>query len=55
MVDLQRCMSGIWNIVCARIQAGRKNSDADASPDSVFGRKFSGRDSRENFIRADLS
>jgi len=55
MVDLQRSMGCIWNIGCARIQAGGKKSDADASPEQVFSWKFSGRDSRENFIRADLS
>jgi hypothetical protein len=55
MVDLQRSMGCTWNIVRARIQAGWENSDADASPDSIFGRKFSPPDSRENFIRADLT
>jgi hypothetical protein len=55
MADLQRSMGCIWNIVSVRIQADRKNSDADASAHSVPRRKFSGRDSAENFIRADLS
>jgi hypothetical protein len=52
MIDLQRCMGCIWMIVRARMQAGRQNSDMDALPYSVFGRKFSGGDSGENFIRA---
>jgi hypothetical protein len=55
MVDLQRCISRIWKTVPARFQAGWKNSDAGASQGRVFRRKFSGPDSGENFIRADLS
>jgi hypothetical protein len=55
MVDLQRPIRIIWNIVRGWTQAGRKNSDADAPTDSVLSEKFSDAESPENFIRADLS
>jgi hypothetical protein len=55
MVDLQRPIRGIWNIVCDRMQGSHKNSDGDAPADSVLSEKFSGPESSENFIRADLS
>jgi hypothetical protein len=55
MVDLQRSIGYIWNIIRVRIQAGRENSDAGTSPAMVLRENFSHRDSSENFIRADLS
>jgi hypothetical protein len=55
MVDLQRPIRGIWNIVRATKQDGRENSNAAASAKSVLGEKFSDPDSPGNFIRADLS
>jgi hypothetical protein len=55
MVDLQRSMGCIWNIVRANLQEGPRNSDADPPVDSLSSEKFSHRDSGENFIRADLS
>jgi hypothetical protein len=51
MVDLQRPISGIWNIVLAEIQACIQNSDAALSNESVLSEKFSGRNLNENFIR----
>jgi hypothetical protein len=55
MVDLQRSMGYIWNIVRVRMQDIRRNSDMNASTDSNSSEKFSLRDSGENFIRADLN
>jgi hypothetical protein len=55
MVDLQRSMGCIWNIVRAKLQEGPTNSDTDPQTDSLSSEKFSYPDSGENFIRADLS
>jgi hypothetical protein len=55
MVDLQRSMGCIWNIVRARLQDIRRNSDINASTDSNPSGKFSRPDSSENFIRPDLN
>jgi hypothetical protein len=55
MVDLQRSMGCIWNIVRARMQDIRRNSDMNASTDSNSSGKFSLPDSSENFIRSDLN
>jgi len=54
MVDLQRSIGCIWNIVRARLQDTRRNSDMNASTDFYPSEKFSRPDSGENFIRADL-
>jgi hypothetical protein len=35
MIDLQRGMGCIWNIVCGQIQGGLQNSDAGASARTV--------------------
>jgi hypothetical protein len=51
MVDLQRSMGRIWNIVCAGKQDGPRNSDTASPEDSLSGEKFSFPDSSENFIR----
>jgi hypothetical protein len=48
-------MGRIWNIVRTHLQDIRRNSDTNASADSVLREKFSSADSRENFIRVDLS
>jgi hypothetical protein len=53
MVDLQRSMDCIWNIVWARVQDIRRNSDMNASTDSDLSEKFSSPDSAEKIIRAD--
>jgi hypothetical protein len=55
MVDLQRSMGCIWNIVHGGMQDIRRNSDMNASTDSHSSEKFSAADSDENFIRADLN
>src|SRR4051812_20218511 len=55
MADLQRSMDRIWNIVRARRQAARENSDADASTGGISKEKFSRTESAENFIRQDLA
>src|SRR5215207_445333 len=54
MVDLQRSMGCIWNIVRGNLQEGPRNSDTDPPADSLSSEKFSRPDSNENFIRADL-
>src|SRR5882672_10521128 len=54
MVDLQRSMGCIWNIVRANLQEGPRNSDTDPPLDSLSSEKFSRPDFGENFIRADL-
>src|SRR4051794_34444777 len=54
MVDLQRSMACIWNIVRAGMQDGPGNSDGEPSQESLSGEKFSFPDSPENIIRADL-
>ncbi|HKS19565.1 MAG TPA: hypothetical protein VJS63_10200 [Bradyrhizobium sp.] len=54
MVDLQRSIGCIWNIVRSGTQGGRGNSDADASAESVSSEKFSPPESGENIIRPDL-
>jgi hypothetical protein len=48
-------MGCIWNIVRANLQEGARNSDDTPPVDSLCSEKFSGPDSGENFIRADLS
>jgi hypothetical protein len=55
MVDLQRSIGCIWNIVRASMQDIHRNSDINASTDFYLSEKFSHPDSAENFIRADLS
>jgi hypothetical protein len=55
MVDLQRRIGDIWNIVLGEMQDGRRNSDGDPSGNSHFSEKFSAPDSDENFIRVDLN
>jgi hypothetical protein len=54
MVDLQRSMGCIWNIVRVAAQDGPRNSDTAPPSASLSGEKFSTVDSRENFIRLDL-
>jgi hypothetical protein len=51
MVDLQRSIGCIWNIVRAGMQDGPRNSDTTPPEDSLSGEKFSFPDSGENFIR----
>jgi hypothetical protein len=55
MADLQRSMGCIWNIVRARTQGVRQNSDADAFAESDCSEKFSLPESGENIIRSDLA
>ena len=55
MVDLQRRIEAIWNIVLGEMQDGPRNSDGAPLLNSLFSEKFSAPDSGENFIRADLS